>query len=173
MHAFVSDRMEVEWLAGHAVPKVSPKHRHAVVQLTLAGILQRLARGRGTVGTEWRFRLASEPRTELVPDVAFASYERWRALSPEERQEPPFAPDIAVEIRSPGDRESNVVWKMRAYLDNGALLALDVLPKERCIRLFAGDGAHEFHLGETFEHQSVPWLRFTVDAAFADLEPDE
>jgi Uma2 family endonuclease len=156
---------------------VSPKHRHGVVQITLGHLLLTRGRGRGTVASEWRFKLGTSEselgRTELVPDIAWVSYERWRPLSAAEKQEPRFAPDIAVEIRSPDDRLSNVLWKMRAYLDHGSLLALDVLPEERRITLYAKDGIHEFALGETFSHASVPWLRFKVHEAFADLEPDE
>ncbi|HEY1976525.1 MAG TPA: Uma2 family endonuclease [Candidatus Baltobacteraceae bacterium] len=165
----------VEWLAGRPVPKVSPKHRHAVVQWALCGIVRRLGKGRGTWGTEWRFALDERKgkRTSLVPDIAFVSYERWRPLAQEQQQEPPFAPDVAIEVRSPSDRMKNVLWKVQAYLDGGALLVLDVLPEERRIVAYDRNGATEFSSTDFFEHAAVPWLRFDVAEAFADLEPGE
>ena len=171
---FIDDR-EIEILAGRPVRKVSPKHRHAVVQGRLWAILSSLGRGRGTTGTEWRFRLDDLPgaQTRLVPDVAFLSYERWRPLVGEDRQEPPLAPDIAVEVRSPDDRLSNVMWKIRAYLKTGTLLVLDVLPEQRRIITYERDAMHEFGQDETFALESIPWLRFDVAEAFADLEPGE
>ncbi len=69
------------------------------------------------VGTEWRFR-ASPPGEDvhpLVPDIAYLSYERLRPLSPRDREVPPVAPEIVVEILSPDDREKDVIEKRRVY----------------------------------------------------------
>jgi len=73
---------ETEWVRGRALQKMSPQRDHARVQMKLAGALDGWARGRGEVGTEWRFRiaLAGEPRRPLVPDIAFVASERLRAL---------------------------------------------------------------------------------------------
>ena len=67
------------------------------------------------------------PRTSLVPDIAFVARERLDALAPAKREQPPLSPDVAIEIRSPNDRLANVEWKMRAYLELGGTLALDVI----------------------------------------------
>ena len=48
----------LEWIGGRAVQKVSPKRRHAILQLSIGGALKAWARGRGEAGSEWRFRLA-------------------------------------------------------------------------------------------------------------------
>lgn len=175
MEAFVDEKPYIEYLAGRAVRKVSPKHRHSMVQFAFCELLNRLGRGRGTAGPEWRFRLAEGSRkTHLVPDASFMTYERWRALATdEEREEPPYAPDVAVEIRSRGDRESNVQWKIRAYLDAGTLLVFDVFPKQRRFVVYAKEGSREYLPGMTFEHTAVTWLRFEVDEAFAYLDPTE
>ena len=42
-----SEKPYIEYLAGRAVPKVSPQRRHAIVQERLWAILSALARGRG------------------------------------------------------------------------------------------------------------------------------
>jgi Uma2 family endonuclease len=175
MQTLADEKPYIEFLAGRPLRKVSPKHRHAAIQAAVVSLLRMLGRGRGTWGTEWRFRIddRKKSKTHLLPDVAFVSYERWRPLSPKQRQEPPFAPDLAIEIRSPDDREADVLWKMRTYLENGSLIALDVFPEERRIVAYAADGVREFREGEAFHHPSLPWLRFEVHEAFADLEQDE
>jgi Uma2 family endonuclease len=166
-----SDRPEIEYLAGRPVPKVSPKRTHAMVQLTIGAILMRCAGDRGESGTEWRMRLSGvgEPKTSLVPDVSFCSFERLDSLTEDQREQPPFAPDVAVEVRSPSDRVADVEWKMQAYLDRGAVVVLDVLPHERMIRAFTNDGLTIFSEAEEFTLDVIPWLRFAISEAFAGL----
>jgi Uma2 family endonuclease len=173
MHLYLEDDRAIEYLAGQPVRKMSPEHRHSVVQLAFGQILTRLGRGRGTTGSEWRFRLSesAENRTELVPDVAFISYEHLQQFAEAQRQEPPCAPDIAVEVRSPDDRESRVLWKIRSYLDAGTLIVFGVFPDQRLIVAYTRDGKHEFPIGTKFEHAPIPWLRFDTAEAFALLEP--
>ena len=94
-----------------------------MVQGKLWAILHDLASGRGDVGTEWRCYLTQEERrTSLVPDVAFVSRERLATLSYEERERPHFAPDIAVEVRSPDESRRIREWKIALYLRCGGTL---------------------------------------------------
>lgn len=46
-----------ELFDGRLFQKISPKRRHACLQGELYSVIRRWARGRGTVGTEWRFRI--------------------------------------------------------------------------------------------------------------------
>ena len=48
----------LEWILGRAVQKVSPKRRHSLLQVWWSTRLTDWARGRGEVGSEWRFRIA-------------------------------------------------------------------------------------------------------------------
>jgi Uma2 family endonuclease len=167
-----STKPYIEYLAGRPVPKVSPKRRHGIVQGRLWAILRELAGDRGDVATEWRCHPSlSAPRTSLVPDVAFVSRERLVDVSQDDREEPPFAPDIVIEVRSPSDRLKNVEWKIQAYLDHGAIVVLDVLIDERAIRAFTVGGVRIFTENERFTCEGLPWFSFDVRAVFADLEP--
>lgn len=166
-----SEKPYIEYVAGRAVPKVSPKRRHGMVQGALFAILREQTRGRGDVATEWRCYLpAEERRSSLVPDVAFISNERLAPLSDDEREMPQFAPDIAIEVRSDGDKRKNLDWKIAAYLRNGAVLVLDVLPLERVIRAFSTDGIREYREGERLTCDALPWLAFDASEVFADLD---
>lgn len=165
----IDSRPYIEFLDGRPVPKVTPQRRHGILQVRLGTVLVQLAGPRGDVGTEWRFYMQAEPRTSLVPDVAFVSRERIDALSPDLREKTPLSPDIAIEIRSPGDRLADVEWKMRAYLDMGGTLALDVLPDECAIRAFTRNDMHLFREGDTFSCDELAWLRFDVAEIFEGI----
>ncbi len=168
----LDEKPYVEYIGGELLRKASPKRRHAIVQLNLGRKLHDCSFGLGTVATEWRFHLipASKERTTLVPDVAFVSSERLAALAPDDREEPAFAPDIAVEVRSPSDRLSIVERKVEAYLKFGATLVLDVLPDERIVRVFTRDGVTVKRQGETITSEEFPWLHVAVDDVFASLD---
>ncbi len=169
MHDILSDLPEIEYLGGQPFPKVSPKRIHASVQGVMFGILRSLGRGIGQAGTEWRFKLSRD--TELVPDVAFVSYARLRTLTDAAADEPPFAPDIAAEVRSPSHRAAFVREKTTSYLKRGAVLVLDVDPKKRTVLTHSVEGpVRRYAAGESFAHEAVPWLRFNVDELFEDIE---
>lgn len=162
------DTPEIEYLNGRAYPKVSPKRTHALVQTAVAKILGRCGRERGNAGTEWRFRISGD--AEFVPDVAFVSFERLRTVTDEEAEEPPFAPDIAVEVRSPSRRPRFEASKIQAYLGAGATLVLDIDPQTREVHAITLKGSRTYRSGERFEHPAVGWLTFDVEELFADLK---
>jgi Uma2 family endonuclease len=163
----LNEKPYLEILDGRQARKVSPKRQHAVLQWRVAAYLQELAGNRGDVGTEWRCWLNGPKLTTLVPDVAFVSTERLAPLEAVQREEPPFAPDIAIEIRSPGDRIARVEWKMRAYLKHGCFVAVDMHPDTRELRIFTIDGMRVYREGERFASTDLPWLVLDVTAIFA------
>ncbi|MDQ2872064.1 MAG: Uma2 family endonuclease [Candidatus Eremiobacteraeota bacterium] len=169
MQQIASDLPEIEYLRGQPFPKMSPKRIHASVQGVMFGILRSAGRGVGQAGTEWRFKLSSD--TEFVPDVAFVSYDRLRALSDEAADEPPFAPDIAAEVRSPSHRAGFARRKVDSYIEHGALLVLDIDPETRRIHAHAKNAPESTYAsGQTFAHSAVPWLTFAVNALFEDID---
>jgi Uma2 family endonuclease len=169
LDVLLSDAMENELVDGLRCRKVSPKRKHGAVQLTLSAILRRCCGARGKVASEWRCVLESGV-DELIPDVAFFSYERLLPLSEDDRDEPPFAPDIAVEVRSPSDNAAVLRRKIDLYLTHGALLVLDVDPQTRTIFAHDRAGSRRLRCGERFSLDEVPWLEFDIAEAFEDLD---
>jgi Uma2 family endonuclease len=166
----ILDEPEVEVLRGVEVPKVSPRRRHGRLQMAMAAMLEAWAGDNGEVATEWRFWLSRGPgaeETTLVPDVAFVTHERMSTLSNEDAEEPPFAPTLAVEIRSPGDRDRNVRTKASLYLAAGSLLVLDVDSARLRIVAFDRRGERTFTEDDAFAHESLPGLTFAVAEFFA------
>lgn len=166
----LDEKPYIELLDGEPLEKVSPKRIHAILQWRLAARLQALAGDRGVVGTEWRFWLHPiEPYTSLLPDVAYVSNERLALLTDEEQDEPAFAPDVAVEIRSPSDHVKNVEWKMHAYLQSGCRVGFDVIPESRTIRVFTQASIETLGERARFASADLPWLAFDVSALFETL----
>lgn len=161
-----------EILDGRVYRKMSPTSRHARVQGLLMAILERCGRTIGLAGTEWDFRVGvvDDSHTFLVPDVAFLRYERLAAIAAEDREQPPVAPDVVVEVRSKGEKTGFRQRKIARYLACGSALVLDADPKTRRIEAYAKDGERTYMAGETFEHPAAPWLVFQVDEAFFGLE---
>ena len=102
--------------------------------------------------------------------MAFVSADRFRGLSEEQNQKPPFAPDLVVEIRSPEDREKNIRRKTALYLAHGAIVVLDINPAKRTMRVTTRGGETTLHAGEVFSHPSFPGLALAIDGIFAPLD---
>jgi len=164
---------ETEWILGRAVRKVSPYSAHAWLQRALVVALDPWAKGRGRVGTEWRFRVAppAEIRRPLVPDVAYVSNERLRGLEGLDAQAPTFAPDLAIEILSPGDRSRHVEHKVAVYLAGGALLVVVVDPERREMTLHDARGARTLRGDDVLTHPSLPGFALPLPEFFAEAEP--
>lgn len=86
-------------------------------------------------GAETGFKIASDPDTVRAPDVAFIRRERI----PEgglTKKFWPGAPDLAVEVLSPGDTRAEVDEKVEDWLQAGALAVWVVDPKRRGVSVY-------------------------------------
>ncbi len=162
---------ETEWVNGRPLQKVSPKRRHSRMQMRLGVALDAWAEGRGEVGPEWRFRIAPAggPRRPLVPDLAYVSYERMRGYDSEELEAPPFAPDVAVEILSPGEPASDLADKIAVYLSAGTALVIVVDPRRRTVKLHDSQGVSRLHERDVLTHAALPGFSLELARLFAAL----
>ena len=85
----------------------------------------------GVVFTEVGFKLASRPDTVRGPDVSFVR--RDRIPSPTPKGFFNGRPDLAVEVRSPDERRSDLTQKANAYLSAGVPLVVIVEPDDRTV----------------------------------------
>jgi len=80
----------------------------------------------------------------LSPDASWLRRERWEALSDEEQEMfAPLCPDAVFEVRSQSDSIEELHAKMRAYLQNGAQIAVLIEPYERFVDLWRSGGEPE------------------------------
>lgn len=94
----------------------------------------------GEVFVESGYTLEHDPDTVRGPDVSFLSAAR---IPPEGLPEEGFfpgAPDLAIEIVSPGDLDYEIHGKVDDYLENGTRLVWVVRPKQRTVTVYHPDG---------------------------------
>ena len=80
----------------------------------------------GTAAVERGFRLRRDPDTVRGPDVSFVRKERETPDTLEGFAD--FAPDLAVEVKSPGNTWEELRVKAREYLDAGSRMVVLVQP---------------------------------------------
>jgi len=90
------------------------------------------------VYVESGFHLATDPDTVRGPDIAFIRQER--IPDPEPAGYAALAPDLVVEILSPGDRPGEVLAKVADWLSAGSRLVWVVDPDRRVARAYRADG---------------------------------
>jgi Uma2 family endonuclease len=162
----------IESIRGVWERKMSPQRRHALLQGRLWKLLDEALGGLGEVGSEWRFYLLpqSEKPSSLVPDVAFVSFERMPEDYGELREKPTIAPDIAVEILSPGDQRKTLDDKIGLYLANGTRLVILVDPKERTITFHESTGSRTIAQVQAIAVSAAyPNLEIDLNALFAKI----
>jgi Uma2 family endonuclease len=86
-------------------------------------------------GAETGFKIASEPDTVRAPDLAFVSRERILE-SGVPKKFWPGAPDLAVEVVSPGDTYSEVEEKVEQWLGAGTRAVWIVNPRRRSVTVY-------------------------------------
>jgi Uma2 family endonuclease len=90
----------------------------------------------GTVyAAETGFTLSTDPDTVRAPDVAFVSRARVEAVGEIEGFWPE-APDLAVEVVSPGDSYSEVEEKVFDWLEAGTKMVVVVNPRQRSATVY-------------------------------------
>ncbi|HET6276655.1 MAG TPA: Uma2 family endonuclease [Candidatus Cybelea sp.] len=161
----------IELVRGRWEQKISPQRRHAIVQARLSAALTRWAGDRGEVGSEWRCYLLApgEKTSSLVPDVAYFSFERMPLEFGELRERPTIAPDIAVEILSPGDRRALLDDKVAIYRASGCRLVLIVDPSARSAEVHEAAAFTKFAAPAVAMCRTYEDLRIDLTELFARL----
>jgi Uma2 family endonuclease len=115
---------------------------------------------------ETGYILETDPYTIRAPDVGFVSNDR--AQEPISEGYVPVAPDLAVEVVSPGDTATDIQDKVREYLSAGTQLVWVVYPKSRTVNVHRREGSWTLESGDTLDGASVlPGFKGQV----ADLFP--
>jgi Uma2 family endonuclease len=118
--------------------RVSPagaRHGAVIMRLTLrlgAFVVERQLGHlfESSTGFRWPGRKPDRPDNVRCPDLSFVASGRF----PDEREPvgfPALAPDLVVEVLSPGDRRGDVLEKVGEYLDVGTRLVWVIDPEKR------------------------------------------
>ena len=131
-----------ELLRGVLVVREPAGSRHGLVTMNLGAELALYAKQTGAGGVyaaETGFKLTSDPDTVRAPDIAFVT--RERLPPPNTTGYPALAPDLAVEVLSPGDRPGEVLAKVADWLSAGTRLVWVLDPGRRLARVYRHDGS--------------------------------
>jgi Uma2 family endonuclease len=164
------DEQLCELVAGSLVCEPLPGAEHGLVAATILGHLFRFVHEHGlgrVYAAETGFVLARGPDTVRGPDAAYVSAERSAATV---RRGPFFegAPDLAVEVLSPGNTRREIAAKVREYLAAGAGAVWVVDPARRAVTVHRpGHEPETFSRDEVLDGGSVlPGFRLPVAEIF-------
>lgn len=132
----------VELVRGVLAVREPPGFVHGLVMARLTKALLTYAEAHDlghVVAGDSGFQVASDPDTVRGPDVAFIRRDRLPTPPPAGYAD--FAPDLVVEVVSPGDRAGEILAKVADWLSGGARLVWVVDPERRLARVYREDGS--------------------------------
>ncbi len=146
-------------------------HNHGRIAARLAGALWQHVEAHelGEVyAAETGFTLKTNPDTVRAPDVSFIRQERVEEVG-DAKGYWPGAPDLAVEVNSPGDAVSEVEEKVEEWLEAGTALVWVVSPKLRTVTAYRSrQDIITLTEKDTLDGgQVVPGFRYPVAKLFA------
>jgi Uma2 family endonuclease len=118
-------------------------------------------------GAETGFKIASDPDTVRAPDLSFVS--RGRLPKGDARKKfLPYAPDLAVEVRSPGDTRREVKEEVADWIGAGTRAVWIIDPQRRTVSVYRSTSdATELSEGDELEGgEVVPGFRCKVAEIF-------
>ncbi len=126
-----------ELVRGEVVRLSPPFYPHGSVCYHLAGMFgdyeRRTRYGHGATN-DTSIQTTRAPDSVRGPDVLFYSNARWPRSATDVKL-PPVPPDVAVEVRSPGDRRREIEAKVAEYLQAGVLVVWVVDPRKRTVSI--------------------------------------
>ena len=164
------DGKRYELVRGVVLEMSHPSRDHGEVAVTVAALIHRwmVPRRLGRVRVETGFVLQRGPDTVRGPDVSFVRRDRDGDV------DGPWVkhgPDLAVEIRSPGDRTGEIEDRVADYLRAGTPLVWIVDPEKRTVTVRRPGAADQVLRGddEVSGGDVLPGFTTTVREIFADL----
>jgi Uma2 family endonuclease len=133
---------QVELIRGRLIVREPPSTHHGGVSANLAfelGAFVRAERLGRVFAQDTGFQIARDPDTVRGPDVAFVSEQQLDRIPQEGYAD--LAPDLVVEVLSPGDRAGEVLAKIGDWLAAGTRSAWLIDPRRREARIFRADGS--------------------------------
>jgi Uma2 family endonuclease len=124
-------------------------------------------------GAEAGFKIGENPDTVRAPDVAFVRRERVLAIG-DVQGYVPGAPDLAVEVISPGDLYTEVDEKIAMWLEAGVRMVLAVDPRRRTVAVHRpGQPVRLLTERDDIDGEDVvPGWRLSVREVFAFGQPN-
>jgi len=119
--------------------------------------------------SEGGFILSTDPDTVRAPDIGFIA--RARLSAPTSERYFPGAPDLAVEVISPGDTASDIHDKVIDYLQAGTRLVWVIYPRSKTVAVYRANAeGHIFDISGVLDGNAVlPGFQLPVQEIFRKL----
>jgi Uma2 family endonuclease len=164
------DGQRYELVEGQLRVMPPPGAEHGRVAATAGWLLAAHVRAAGagvTFAAETGFKIGENPDTVRAPDAAFVGRARAEAVGPTQGYWP-GAPDLAIEVVSPGDTHGEVESKSLGWLAAGAKAVLVLDPARGSASVYrAGGDVREHADGELDLSDAVPGWRVAVPDFFS------
>ncbi len=121
---------------------------------------------------EMVFVLDSAKNLRRRPDLAFVSVARWPLDKPQPyRGDWAIAPNIAVEVVSPGNFADELARKRREYFRYGVEEVWIIYPEERLLEVYDSHGSHEFTHQDRLTSRLLPGIEIELLPFLPLVEP--
>ncbi|MEM9701908.1 MAG: Uma2 family endonuclease [Planctomycetota bacterium] len=138
------DGRRTELVRGRVVDVSKPGFRHGFIALWVGHLLLSMyERGIGRPVVESGMLTERDPDTVRGPDVHFYSFDRMPA-DQEPEGFPSVSPEVVFEVRSPNDRQTDILRKVTEYLDADVLCVVVLSPIRRTAVLYFPDAEPTF-----------------------------
>jgi Uma2 family endonuclease len=164
----------VELVNGRVVSKMAAKTPHEDLQAWLLSVLRVYVsiRDLGIVlGSRTPVRI--DGYNGRLPDIVFVRKERLHIVTEDAIVE---APDLVIEIRSPGDRRSRVIGLIADYMRIGVFEIWLVDPQGKVLRVFwrEGEGYKDFEFRRgIFRSRAIEGFWLKVEWLWSPKRPKE
>lgn len=153
-----------ELVAGQVIPLAPSNFRHGALAVAIARRLDEYVAANRlgvVVGNDTGFILSEDPPTVRGPDVGIVLAPRVPDPLPERFF--PGAPDLAVEVLSPGDSPSETATRVSDFLRAGSQAVWIVNPEDKTVTVHTASGALRFAEDESLEGSPpLPGFRMRV-----------
>lgn len=132
------DGFRYELVRGELRKMAPAGEEHSLITMDVASSLRQHVRAHNlgrVYAAETGFKISTKPDTVRAPDVAFVRRERIEATGVVKGYRE-GAPDLVVEVISPGDLYTEVEDKVADWLDAGTRMVIVVNPRKRSVKMY-------------------------------------
>jgi Uma2 family endonuclease len=157
----------LELIDNQAVPKMSPKRFHASIQKILLRLIDDWCQEIGQVYPEWAITLQRNDKDWApVPDITYISFNRL-PLDVVEDSACPVAPELVIEIISPGQTFGELTEKATDYLIAGVDRVWLVDTQAKTFTIFYPNAIPQTFRGDqSIRDELLPGLEFSPQGIF-------
>ncbi len=165
--AIPQDDNYCELVDGQAIPKMSPKRFHSRVTVALCLLFNEWIEDRGEIGIEWAVILKRKGQDWVpIPDLLYISYDRL-SLERFEDEACPIAPELVIEIISPGQSFGDLSEKATDYLQAGVDRVWLIDSHSKSVTIFYPDAPPQTKReDDSLQDELLPGLELTVQQIF-------